>query len=131
MQSYALAVIAMLSAVIAAFLYLRIMVSVWIADPEAGDDAREAVRVPWTAAVGIVLSVGFTLAIGVAPGWLIDLGGSVSQPRAVVANRPDRPTCDQAWRIRSSYNDCCQLSSPALSSGCHCTPTSHEPASDS
>ena len=69
----------MLSAVISAFLYLRIMVSVWIADPEAGDDAREAVRVPWTASVGIVISVAFTIAIGVAPGWLINLGSSVSQ----------------------------------------------------
>ncbi|MFT3851549.1 MAG: NADH-quinone oxidoreductase subunit N [Ilumatobacteraceae bacterium] len=77
-KSYWLAVLAMLSAVISAFLYLRIMVSVWLADPESGDDAREPVRVPWTAAVGIVLSVGFTLAIGIAPGWLVDLGSSVS-----------------------------------------------------
>ena len=77
-KSYWLAVLAMLSAVISAFLYLRIMVSVWIVDAEAGDDAREKVRVPWTAAVGIVVSVGFTIAIGVAPGWLLDLGSSVS-----------------------------------------------------
>lgn len=77
-KSYWLAVLAMLSAVISAFLYLRIMVSVWLADTEPGDDAREPVRVPWTAAVGIVLSVGFTIAIGIAPGWLVDLGGSVS-----------------------------------------------------
>ncbi len=77
-KSYPLAVIAMLTAVISAFLYLRIMVSVWIADPESGDEARERVRVPWTAGLGIVVSVGFTIAIGVAPGWLIDLGSSVS-----------------------------------------------------
>lgn len=78
-KSYPLAVLAMLSAVISAFLYLRIMVSVWIADPEPGDETREAVRVPWTAGLGICLSVAFTIAIGVAPGWLIDLGSSVSQ----------------------------------------------------
>jgi NADH-quinone oxidoreductase subunit N len=77
-KSYPLAVLAMLSAVISAFLYLRIMVNVWIADPEAGDDDRERVRIPWTAGVGIVVSVGFTIAIGVAPGWLIDLGSSVT-----------------------------------------------------
>ena len=70
-HSYALAIIAMVSAVIAAFLYLRIMISMWIADPEAGDDAREAVRVPALLAVAITLSVGFTLAIGFFPDWLI------------------------------------------------------------
>ncbi len=80
-KSYPLAVIAMLTAVIAAFLYLRIMVSVWIADPEPADDALERVRTPWTAVVGIALSVGFTLAIGFAPGWLIDLGQPSRQSR--------------------------------------------------
>jgi NADH-quinone oxidoreductase subunit N len=77
-KSYPLAVLAMLSAVISAFLYLRIMVSVWIADAESGDEARERVRIPWTAGLGIVVSVGFTIAIGVAPGWLIDLSSSVT-----------------------------------------------------
>jgi NADH-quinone oxidoreductase subunit N len=72
-HSYALAIIAMLSAVIAAFLYLRIMVSMWVADPQAGDDAREAVRVPALLGVAIALAVVFTIVIGVVPGWLIDL----------------------------------------------------------
>ncbi|MDO8391123.1 MAG: NADH-quinone oxidoreductase subunit N [Actinomycetota bacterium] len=70
-HSYALAIIAMVSAVIAAFLYLRIMISMWIADPEVGDDAREAVRVPVLLNVAITLSVGFTLAVGFFPDWLI------------------------------------------------------------
>ncbi|CAB4363006.1 MAG: NADH-quinone oxidoreductase subunit NuoN [Actinobacteria bacterium] len=70
-HSYAIAIIAMVSAVIAAFLYLRIMISMWIAEPEAGDDAREAVRVPALLCVAITLSVGFTLAIGFFPDWLI------------------------------------------------------------
>jgi len=78
-KSYPLAVIAMLTAVIAAFLYLRIMVSVWIADPEPADEVLEPVRTPFSAVLGIAVSVGFTLAIGFAPGWLIDLGNSVSQ----------------------------------------------------
>ena len=77
-RSYALAIIAMITAVIAAFLYLRIMVSVWVADPEAGDEQLEPVRVRPTAGLAIVLSVGFTIAIGVAPGWLVDLGSSVT-----------------------------------------------------
>jgi NADH-quinone oxidoreductase subunit N len=71
-DSYAVAIIGMVAAVIAAFLYLRIMISMWIAEPEAGDDAREAVRVPLSAAVAITLSVGFTLVVGFFPDWLID-----------------------------------------------------------
>jgi NADH-quinone oxidoreductase subunit N len=67
--SYLLAVIAMVAAVIAAFLYLRIMVSMWLgaADGEAGP-----VAVPFTAALTIVAAVGFTLVVGILPGWLVD-----------------------------------------------------------
>ena len=72
-HSYAVAVIAMVSAVIAAYLYLRIMISMWIADPEAGDDAREEVRVPLYLGAALTLSMLFTLAIGLFPDWLIRL----------------------------------------------------------
>lgn len=72
-QSYAIAIIAMVSAVIAAFLYLRIMVSMWVIEPEAGDDDREPVRVPALLGVAISLSVAFTLVIGFLPGRLIDI----------------------------------------------------------
>jgi len=71
-RSYALAIIAMVASVIAAFLYIRIMVSMWITDPESGDAARESIRVPAWTAVALVLSVGFTLAIGFYPTWLIN-----------------------------------------------------------
>ena len=57
---------------IAAVLYLRIMISMWMADPEAGDDARESVRVPLSAGVVITAGALFTLFAGVFPGWLID-----------------------------------------------------------
>ncbi len=70
-RSYAIAIIAMLASVIAAFLYLRIMISMWITDAEAGDDAREAVRVSLSSGIAIVLAVGFTLLVGVAPGWIV------------------------------------------------------------
>jgi len=72
-RSYAIAIIAMVSAVIAAFVYLRIMVSMWITSEEAGDDAREPVRVPALLWVAITTSVGFTLAVGLFPGWLISI----------------------------------------------------------
>lgn len=71
-ESYAIAIIAMVASVIAAVLYLRIMISMWLNDAEAGDDARESVRVPFTANVVITLATIFTLLVGVFPGWLID-----------------------------------------------------------
>jgi NADH-quinone oxidoreductase subunit N len=71
-HSYAIAIIAMVASVIAAFLYLRIMISMWISEPEAGDDVREGVRIPVGAGIAIVASVGFTLAVGFFPGWVID-----------------------------------------------------------
>ena len=72
-ESYAIAIAAMVSAVIAAFLYLRIMVSMWITDEEASDNAREPVRVPALLWAVIATSVGFTLTVGVFPGWLINI----------------------------------------------------------
>ncbi len=71
-HSYAIAIIAMVASVIAAFLYLRIMVSMWVTDPEPDDSARERIRVPLWTGVALTLSVGFTIAIGIYPSWLID-----------------------------------------------------------
>ncbi|MBI5089629.1 MAG: NADH-quinone oxidoreductase subunit N, partial [Actinobacteria bacterium] len=70
-KSYVLAVVAMLASVIAAFLYLRIMVGMWMAGPETGDDDREAVRVPFTSGLAIFATVAFTLFVGIVPGWLV------------------------------------------------------------
>ena len=71
-ESYAVAIVAMVASVVSAFLYLRIMISMWMSDAESGDDAREKVTVPWTAGVVVLVSVVFTLVAGVFPGWLID-----------------------------------------------------------
>jgi NADH-quinone oxidoreductase subunit N len=71
-RSYAIAIIAMVSAVIAAFLYLRIMVSMWITDVEADDAAREPVRVPLATGLAVFAAVAFTLLVGLVPGWAID-----------------------------------------------------------
>ncbi len=82
-ESYALAVIAMVCAVIAAFLYLRIMVSMWVGDSTGdasdGDAAGGKVAVPFSMGVVITLSVAFTLVLGVLPGWLIDAADQVTQ----------------------------------------------------
>lgn len=69
-RSYALAIVAMVSAVIAAFLYLRIMVSVWMEDDA---DAGTAVRpIPLLSGLFIAAAAVFTVAVGVAPEWLLD-----------------------------------------------------------
>ncbi len=78
-RSYALAVIAMVSSVIGAFLYLRIMISVWLAEPETGDVATEKVRVPLSSGIAITSCVVFTLLVGFFPGWLIDASDKVVQ----------------------------------------------------
>ena len=89
-RSYAIALIAMLTSVIAAFLYLRIIVMMWMSEPEAGE-AGEPAAGPillagagggsraWTGSLSIGLAAAFTIAVGVAPGWLLDVADSISQ----------------------------------------------------
>jgi NADH-quinone oxidoreductase subunit N len=72
-HSYTLAVTAMLCAVVSAFLYLRIVVSMFMSDAETGDDEREKISVPLSAAVGLGAALVFTVLAGVFPGWLLDL----------------------------------------------------------
>ena len=67
-ESYAIAVVAMVGAVIGAFLYLRIMVSMWMEEP--ADDTR--VDVPRAAGVVLGASVAFTLVVGFFPDLLIN-----------------------------------------------------------
>ena len=71
-ESYALAVIAMLASVIAAFVYLRIIVSMYLSDPEPGDADQVPVRVPLSAGVGLTLTLAFTVVVGFLPWWLVD-----------------------------------------------------------
>lgn len=67
-DSYAIAIIAMLSAVVGAFVYLRIIVSMWLEDSED----VPAIRIPLASGVVITAAVLFTLFVGVFPGWLLD-----------------------------------------------------------
>ena len=77
-QSYAIAIIAMVAAVVAAFLYLRIMVSMWLHDP---DDDAEAVSVPLSAGVAIGGAALFTVLVGLYPSWLIDWSNAIGMTR--------------------------------------------------
>jgi NADH-quinone oxidoreductase subunit N len=64
----------MLAAVIAAFLYLRIMVSMWLSDP--ADDA--SVSISKSAGLAITLAVAVTLFIGVLPGLLLEISKTIN-----------------------------------------------------
>jgi NADH-quinone oxidoreductase subunit N len=77
-SSYALAIVAMLSTVIAAFLYLRIMVSAWIQEAPADDDTSN-VPVPFSTGLAITAALAFTLVVGLYPEWLLDVADSTVQ----------------------------------------------------
>jgi NADH-quinone oxidoreductase subunit N len=74
-RSYAIAIIAMVVAVIAAFVYLKIMVTMWLGDAA---DGSQTVPVPFAAGLAIVVAVIFTLVVGIFPGWLIDASNTVT-----------------------------------------------------
>jgi NADH-quinone oxidoreductase subunit N len=68
-HNWTLAVIAMLTAVVSAFVYLRIVVAMYF--PAQEDEAVAAVgppvRIPWAAGVAVSLAVVGTLALGLIP----------------------------------------------------------------
>ena len=69
-ESYWVAIVAMIAAVIGAYLYLRVLISMYLQDAE--EDAAD-VSVPPTVAVVIGAAVIVTLLVGVFPGLLDDL----------------------------------------------------------
>jgi NADH-quinone oxidoreductase subunit N len=78
-HSYALAIIAMLSSVIAAFLYLRILVNVWMIELSPDEEAAPRIRIPFSAGLAIFLAAAFTLFVGIEPGWLLDAAEHTTQ----------------------------------------------------
>jgi NADH-quinone oxidoreductase subunit N len=69
--SYALAIIAMLAAVIAAFFYLRVVVVMYMSP---ADDAPALPRppIPGGAGVALAIAVAFTIVVGVLPSAVLD-----------------------------------------------------------
>jgi len=61
--------------VIAAYLYLRIMVSMWLADP---DSSTNAIALSLPARVVLVVSVAVTLVVGVLPSLVLNAGDSLT-----------------------------------------------------
>jgi NADH-quinone oxidoreductase subunit N len=85
--SWSLALVAMISAVIAAFLYLRIIVSMYMADEEDGEveparaEAGEptgGIRIPVAARIGLAVALLFTVVVGILPSWVASLSDDAS-----------------------------------------------------
>ena len=72
-ESYTLAVTAMLAAVIAAFLYLRIMVNMWLAEGSASHEVSATLSVR----VAIAICAGATLALGFFPSLLLQFTNQI------------------------------------------------------
>ncbi len=85
-HSYPLAAIAMLTAVIAAFLYLRITVSMWMSDVEPADIPDPAtLRVPVGAGIALIVCMVVTLGVGLFPHVFT---GPASDATAVLVELP-------------------------------------------
>ena len=76
-RSYALAIIAMLSAVIGAFFYLRVILRMYTEEPTA---EASAVRLRVPAGISVVLAacILFTLFGGILPQYLVDFAKSAA-----------------------------------------------------
>jgi NADH-quinone oxidoreductase subunit N len=70
-ESYALAILAMIAAVIAAYLYLRIIVSMWLAEAASPKPLSFGIASRFT----MIATVAITLVLGVVPGVVLRLDG--------------------------------------------------------
>ena len=69
-HSYALAIIAMLGAAVAAFFYLRVIVLMY--GPPAEGDEQTSIPVPRSAGIALGIALAFTLVVGILPAPVID-----------------------------------------------------------
>ena len=91
-SSTPLAIIAMLSAVVSAFLYLRIIVAMFMSGGDDGDDGpvptrAERIPVPVGAAIALTLCVAVTMVVGLFPNLLVD-AAEKGQPALVQYETP-------------------------------------------
>jgi NADH-quinone oxidoreductase subunit N len=71
-RSYSLAIIAMMASVVAAFVYLRLIVTMYMADDSESTSNRSRVTMPAGASVALLAAAAFTLVFGIFPSHLID-----------------------------------------------------------
>ncbi len=86
-----LALIAMVTAVIAAFVYLRIVITMYMSGAEDGvDEGPAPTRIPVPAAAGVAIAVCFvvTMVVGILPSTVLDPAGK-AEPVLVRVEDPD------------------------------------------
>ncbi len=71
-RSFWLAIAVMLTSVVAAVFYLRVIVAMWLTDDDEIKD-RSRIPIPVTAGVAIAIAVTVTMAVGVLPSILLDI----------------------------------------------------------
>ena len=71
-KSYMLAVIAMIAAVIGAFLYLRILVKIWLSQPTDQEDSAK-LTIPFEIGLVLAISVVATMFLGIWPEPLVEM----------------------------------------------------------
>ncbi len=80
-RSYWLAVVATVSAVVAAFAYLRVVVAMYFGDSgDSAADRTDGSRADVGAGAVIVVAVLFTLVMGIVPGLLESLSSTAAGP---------------------------------------------------
>jgi NADH-quinone oxidoreductase subunit N len=87
--SYWLALVAMVSAVIAAYLYLKVIVAMYMSSEEASAGARAGAgrsKAPAAAVVSLAIAAAVTLLLGFLPGLLDDLSDGATPVAARVDN---------------------------------------------
>lgn len=72
-REYYLVVVGVLAAVVAAFVYLRIVVAMFSTEGEAAAPGPIRARVDATVGLALAITAGLTLATGIAPGWFLQL----------------------------------------------------------
>jgi NADH-quinone oxidoreductase subunit N len=86
-----LALLAMITAVIAAFVYLRIVITMYMSGAEDGADEEPApvrVRVPAPAGLAIAVCFAVTMVVGILPSTVLDAAGQ-ARPELVRVEEPD------------------------------------------
>jgi NADH-quinone oxidoreductase subunit N len=84
-KSYVLAVVAMVSSVIAAYLYLRIIVAMYMREADGGA-MTPPVKLPVSASLGLSIAFAFTLVVGFLPSQFVDFAKDAVP--ALVASAP-------------------------------------------
>jgi NADH-quinone oxidoreductase subunit N len=76
---YWLVVVAVVISLIAAVIYLRVIITMFFTEPKSGDQVAEVARPGWTTLAAVGFGVVVTIVLGVYPGPVLDLAASAGE----------------------------------------------------